>query len=112
MGLRLGGDSESVDLAKRQIRLAGERDNAVRNLRDLTIAIAVVATGGVALAAWVSAATIPGTTGTSSAASPSEIDDSGNAATQPVYPADQGLAPTRPGNSQLGSGVAVSGGSR
>jgi hypothetical protein len=94
-----------MDVAKRQTRLAGARDSAVRNLRDLTIAIAIIAAAGVGLAAWVSAATIPGNTPPGS---------SGNASTG----AASDSFTTDPGNgqaavsSQPGSAVVVSGGSR
>jgi hypothetical protein len=98
-----------VDLANQQRQLAGARDNAVRNLRDLTIAVAVIAAGGVGLIAWVSAATIPGTTGTSGV-----TGGAADAATnQPVTSADDGFfGQAQPRNVQFGSGVAVSGGSR
>ena len=94
-----------MDVAKRQTRLAGARDAAVRNLRDLTIAIAIIAAAGVGLAAWVSAATIPGAT--------SAAGSSGNATTGAAgdsFTAD-------PGNGQAtgfqpGAAVVVSGGSR
>jgi hypothetical protein len=95
-----------MDIAKRQTRLAGARDVAVRNLRDLTIAIAIIAAAGVGLAAWVSAATIPGNT------SPS--GSSGNASTGAASDSFAG----NPGNGQSavsiqpGSAVVVSGGSR
>ena len=105
--LRLGGDPDSVDLAKRQMHLAGARDSGVRNLRDLTIAIAIAATAGVGLTAWVSAATIPGTTATSGNTGASAVT-----ANQPTSSGDQGFAQGRPRNAQFGSGVAVSGGSR
>ena len=94
-----------MDIAKRQTRLAGARDVAVRNLRDLTIAIAIIATAGVGLAAWVSAATIPGNT---------PLGSSGNASTGAASDSNT----VDPGNgqaavsSQPGSGVVVSGGSR
>jgi hypothetical protein len=96
-----------VDLAKRQLHLAGARDGAVRNLRDLTIAIAITATAGVGLTAWVSAATIPGATGTSGA-----TGAAAGTANPPVPTGDRGFAQSRPGSAQFGSGVAVSGGSR
>ena len=95
-----------MDIAKRQTRLAGARDVAVRNLRDLTIAIGVIAAAGVGLAAWVSAATIPGNT------SPS--GSSGNASTGAAsdsFTVDPGNGQAAIG-SQPGSGVVVSGGSR
>jgi hypothetical protein len=95
-----------MDIAKRQTRLAGARDVAVRNLRDLTIAIAIIAAAGVGLAAWVSAATIPGNTG--------PADSSGNAssgAARDSYTADPGNGQGTV-SSQPGSAVVVSGGSR
>ena len=95
-----------MDVAKRQTRLAGARDIAVRNLRDLTIAIAIIAAAGVGLAAWVSAATIPGQTG---ASSPSGTTTTG--ATTDPFTIDQG-AGQAPVITQPGSAVAVSGGSR
>jgi hypothetical protein len=39
---------------------AGARDRAVQKLRDMTLAIAILATGGVGVIAWLSAAGIPG----------------------------------------------------
>jgi len=94
-----------MDVAKRQTRLAGARDIAVRNLRDLTIAIAIIAAAGVGLAAWVSAATIPGNTppGSSGNASTGAASDS--------FTADPGNGQAAVG-SQPGSAVVVSGGSR
>ena len=94
-----------MDVAKRQTRLAGARDVAVRNLRDLTIVIAIIAAAGVGLAAWVSAATIPGNTPSGS---------SGNATTGAAsdsLTADQGNSDAAV-SSQPGSAVVVSGGSR
>ena len=95
-----------MDVARRQTRLAGARDVAVRNLRDLTIAIAIIAAAGVGLAAWVSAATIPGNTspaGSSANASTGAAGDS--------YTVDPGNGQAAV-SSQPGSGVVVSGGSR
>ena len=89
------------------MHLAGARDGAVRNLRDLTIAIAIAATAGVGLTAWVSAATIPGKTTT-----PGVTGAAAGTSDQPISSADQGFAQARPGTAQFGSGVAVSGGSR
>ena len=97
-----------MDLAKRQMHLAGARDSGVRNLRDLTIAIAIAATAGVGLTAWVSAATIPGTTGTPAG----NTEASAGTADQPKTSGTLGFVQARPGNAQFGSGVAVSGGSR
>ena len=83
------------------------RDIAFQKLRDLTVAIAVAAAACVGLIAWVSAATIPGTTTVS--------DSSGNAATgvddQPSSSGD-GFVQAPPRRSGFGPGVAVSGGSR
>jgi hypothetical protein len=94
-----------MDVAKRQTRLAGARDVAVRNLRDLTIAIAIIAAAGVGLAAWVSAATIPGGAGTTGSSGNTSAGAAGDSFT------------TDPGNGQAagfqpGSAVVVSGGSR
>jgi hypothetical protein len=94
-----------MDIAKRQTRLAGARDVAVRNLRDLTIAIAIIATAGVALAAWVSAATIPGIT------PPGSGGDASTGAASDSYTLDPGNGQAAV-SSQPGSGVVVSGGSR
>jgi hypothetical protein len=83
------------------------RDIAFQKLRDLTIAIAVAAAACVGLIAWVSAATIPGTTTVSGS--------SGNAATgvddQPSS-SGEGFVQAPPRRSGFGPGVAVSGGSR
>jgi hypothetical protein len=95
-----------MDIAKRQTRLAGARDVAVRNLRDLTIAIAIIAAAGVGLAAWVSAATIPGnSTPTGSSGGPI------TGASSDSFTADPGSGQAAV-SSQPGSGVVVSGGSR
>jgi hypothetical protein len=97
-----------VDLVTQQTRLAGARDTAVRNLRDLTIAIAITASAGVGLAAWVSAATIPGSTGT-----PTSNPGSTSGTTAPaVASTDEGFGQPAPVSSQIGSAVAVTGGSR
>jgi hypothetical protein len=83
------------------------RDIAFQKLRDLTVAIAIAAAASVGVIAWVSAATIPGTTTGS--------DLSGNVTTGvDEQPSTSGggfvQAPT--GKRQPGPGVAVSGGSR
>jgi hypothetical protein len=91
----------------RQTRLAGARDTAVRNLRDLTIAIAIAATAGVGLAAWVSAATIPGSKGTPVSTGSPTTDTSA----LPVSSTDEGFGQV-PVSSQVGSALAVTGGSR
>ena len=100
-----------VDLVTQQTRLAGARDTAVRNLRDLTIAIAIIAAAGVGLAAWVSAATIPGSTGNSRSNASSTSDTN----SPPVAATDDGFgqqAPQAPVTAPLGSAVGVTGGSR
>jgi hypothetical protein len=83
------------------------RDVAFQKLRDVTVAIAVVAAASVGVIAWVSAATIPGTT------TSSEV--SGNVATgvddQPST-GGGGFVQAPTGRRQPGPGVAVSGGSR
>ena len=83
------------------------REIAFQKLRDLTIAIAVAAAASVGVIAWVSAATIPGTTTSS--------DLSGNVATGvDDQPSTDGggfvQAPT--GRRQPGPAMAVSGGSK
>jgi hypothetical protein len=89
------------------MHLAGARDSAVQNLRDLTIAIAIAATAGVGLAAWVSAATIPGITRSSSSSG-----TAAGTANQPTSSADQSFAQAPAAGAHFGDGVAVSGGSR
>lgn len=93
----------------RQANMAGVRDVAVQKLRDLTLAVAIAAAAGVGVIAWVSAATIPGSTGTSGNAGTvvSGVDN------QPASPSNGGsFYQAPPGNGGFGSGVAVSGGSR
>jgi hypothetical protein len=83
------------------------RDIAFQKLRDLTIAIAVAAAACVGLIAWVSAATIPGTT--------TVPDSSGNSATgvdDQTSNSGDGFVQAPPRRSGFGPGVAVSGGSR
>jgi hypothetical protein len=84
------------------------RDVAFQKLRDVTVAIAVAAAASVGVIAWVSAATIPGTTTSS--------DVSGNVATgvddQPSTGGGGGYVQAPTGGRQPGPGVAVSGGSR
>jgi hypothetical protein len=88
--------------------MAGVRDIAVQKLRDVTIAVAIAATAGVGLIAWVSAATIPGSVGTSAL--------TGNSATggddQPITSTSDGFTQTPPRRTRSGPGIAVSGGSR
>ena len=80
------------------------RDTAVQKLHDLTIAVAVAAAFGVAVIAWVGAATIPGATG--QAATPTT--DGGQPVSQNGDGFNQGLQPGVPGS---GPGIVVSGGS-
>jgi hypothetical protein len=94
-----------MDIAKRQTRLAGARDAAVRNLRDLTIAIAIIAAAGVGLAAWVSAATIPGITGSAGSTGSATTGSAGDS-----FTVDQGAG--QAAINSAASGVVVSGGSR
>jgi arabinogalactan endo-1,4-beta-galactosidase len=92
-----------------QTHIAGARDIAVQKLRDLTIAVAVAAAAGVGVFAWISAATNPGSTGTSS--------PTGNAARerdgQSFSETDDGFgfAQAPPARTRVGPGVAASGGS-
>jgi hypothetical protein len=84
------------------------RDTAVQKLRDLTIAVALASAAAVALIAWVSAATLPGTAN----ASTQTVTDNGGG--QPVSGSDDGFnqRPSVGGTSGYGPGIAVSGGSR
>ena len=85
------------------------RDGAMQRLRDLTLAAGIAAFGALGLFAWISAATIPGVSGSAQPAS-------GDAQLTPTFfgggddsqqPSQrQSLAPAN-----FGSGVAVSGGS-
>ena len=83
------------------------RDVAFQKLRDVTIAIAIAAAASVGIIAWVSAATIPGTTAVSdnSGTTPAEDDD------QPST-SGSGFVQAPPRKARSGPGVAVSGGSR
>jgi hypothetical protein len=83
------------------------RDVASQKLRDVTIAIAVAAAASVGVMAWVSAATIPGSTNGSGL--------TGNAATGvDDHPSTSGgqFVQAPPRKAKFGPGVAVSGGSR
>jgi hypothetical protein len=82
------------------------RNVAAQKLRDVTIAIAVASAAAVGVIAWVSAATIPGSTGSSGL--------TGNAATgiDAEQSGDDGFVQAPPRKSNFGPGVAVSGGSR
>ena len=93
---------------RRQNEVALVRDTAVQKLRDLTIAVALASAAAVALIAWVSAATIPGTADASG-----QIGTT-NGGGQPVSGNDDGFSqgPPRGGTSGYGPGIVVTGGSR
>jgi hypothetical protein len=92
---------------RRQAEIALVRDTAVQKLRDLTIAVAVAAAAGVALIAWMSAATIPGTADASGQTVNTADDGSG----QPPATSDDGFNQGQPGAISSGPGIAVTGGS-
>ena len=83
------------------------RESALQKLRDMTIAIAIAAAASVGVIAWVSAATIPGSTAASasSGTTPGEVDD------QPST-SGGGFVQAPPRKAGFGPGVAVTGGSR
>ena len=83
------------------------RDTAVQKLRDLTIAVALAAAAGVALIAWVSAATIPGTADSSGLAG--SAANSGGGQANPEN--DDAFTPVPRQTTGYGPGIAVSGGS-
>lgn len=90
----------------RQTHMAVARDNAVQKLRDLTIAVAVVAAAGVGVIAWLSAVTIPGSTSTGGlTVGTTTVNDN-----QPIS-IDDGFTQAPPTRTRSGPGVAVSGGS-
>jgi hypothetical protein len=82
------------------------RDTAVQKLRDLTIAVALAATAAVALIAWVSAATIPGTADSSGL-----TGNAANTGGSTTAESDDGFGPAPASAPGLGTGIAVSGGS-
>ena len=87
--------------------MAMVRDTAVQKLRDLTIAVALAAAAAVALIAWVSAATIPGT-----ANAAGQTGNAANGAGHPVTGSDDGFNQgPPPGTNGYGPGIAVTGGS-
>jgi hypothetical protein len=95
---------------RRQAEMAMVRDLGVQKLRDLTIAVAFASAAAVALIAWVSAATIPG--------SASSQGQTGNTTTTdnsgvPVTGGDDGFNQHHPRNTGTGNGpgIVVSGGS-
>jgi hypothetical protein len=89
----------------RQTHMAVARDNAVQKLRDMTIAVAVVAAAGVGVIAWLSAVTIPGSTATGDLTLGTTVDDN-----EPIS-IDDGFNQAPPTRTRSGPGVAVSGGS-
>jgi hypothetical protein len=96
-----------VDPLKPQDHGAGVRDLAVRKLRDVTIAVAIAGAAGVGAIAWVSAATIPGSSDTSPlpATVPTRVDDRG------PFSNGDGFTQGGPVRVKSGPGLAVSGGS-
>ena len=91
---------------RRQTEMALVRDTAGQKLRDLTIAVAVVSAAAVALIAWVSAATIPGT------ANASPTGNAANGGGQPVREDDDGFNQgPPPATTGQGPGIVVTGGS-
>jgi hypothetical protein len=93
---------------RRQNEVALVRDTAVQKLRDLTVAVVLASAAAVALIAWVSAATIPGTPDASAQTGTTNGD------AQPVSGNDDGFSqgPSVGGTSGYGPGIAVTGGSR
>jgi hypothetical protein len=89
-----------------QTHMAVARDNAVQKLRDVTIAVAVAAAAGVGVIAWLSAATIPGSTATGGLTFGTATVDGGQPNTT-----DDGFAQAPPTRTRSGPGVVVSGGS-
>ncbi len=87
--------------------VAGMRDEAIRKLRDVTVAVAIAAVASVGVIAVVSAATIPGSAGASASTgkAPTGTD------LQPPPATDEGFAQAPPASVQAGSGIAVTGGS-
>ncbi|HXC78732.1 MAG TPA: hypothetical protein VNU19_16985 [Candidatus Acidoferrum sp.] len=95
---------------RRPAEMAMVRDLGVQKLRDLTIAVALASAAAVALIAWVSAATIPGTASTQGqAGNTTTTDNSG----LPFTGGDDGFNQRPPRNTGIGSGpgIVVSGGS-
>ncbi len=91
---------------RRMAEMAVVRDTAIQKLRGLTIAVALASAAAVAFIAWVSAATIPGTTDASG-----QIGSALNSGGQPVTGNDDGFNQGLPGRSGYGPGIAVTGGS-
>jgi hypothetical protein len=97
---------EPVDNTMRQTQMTRARDLAVRKLRDITIAVAVVATGAVGVIAWLSATGIPGSAVISGLASTVATQDDGQ-----LISSDDGFVQAAPATAQSAPAVAVSGGS-
>jgi len=96
-----------VDLVTRQAVKAIERNGAVQRLRDLTIAVAIAALGAVGLLAWISAATLPGQSGSGQPAGQAPSTGTADAnATGDDLQQPPAIAPAG-----SGSGLTVSGGS-
>jgi hypothetical protein len=87
--------------------MAMVRDTAVQKLRDLTIAVALASAAAVALIAWVSAVTIPGTAGLQGQAG-NVIDGGGQPFRENDDGFNQGPPPVATGQ---GPGIVVTGGS-
>jgi hypothetical protein len=83
------------------------RDLAVQKLRDLTIAVVIAAAAGVGVIAWVSAATIPGSSDASgqTGAATAGLDD------RSISPTGDRFNQAPPRRSRGGIGMAVTGGS-
>lgn len=97
---------------RRQTEMAGVRDFGVQKLRDLTIAVVVAAASGVAVIAWVSAATIPGVATVSDNTGATFTGDDGQQSFTTGGGFGQAPQPSTSGQGQGASGIAVSGGSR
>lgn len=95
----------------RQTHMAVARDNAVQKLRDMTIAVAVVAAAGVGVIAWLSAVTIPGSTATGGLTFGTTTVDDGQPISIDDGFTDDGFTQAPPTRTRSGPGVAVSGGS-
>ena len=106
--LRRAGDDRGVFTVRRQSEIALVRDTAVQKLRDLTIAVALAAAAAVGLIAWVSAATIPGSTAVAPSPTGSTAAAGGSVTTSG---SDDGFSQNPPGTTRRGPGITVTGGS-
>jgi hypothetical protein len=95
-----------MDDLRRLTQMTAARDLAVRKLRDITFAVAVVAAGGVGVIAWLSAAGMPGAAVISGLASTLVTQDDGQ-----LISSDDGFVQAAPATAQSAPAVAVSGGS-